>query len=320
VANELVDSPIPAACVACGGPLEPWRRCEAQEPPPPRAYLLYRCPACGTAATPGKADPELYETGVYRAATTRLSPLVEAARRVFERQKLRLLRRTLPPPARIVEAGAGQGRFVAAATAAGYDARGFEPSARGVEVARSRGVELERATLDEASVRTGSVDGVVLWHVLEHLDEPGPAVERVAGWLRPGGVLLVGVPNIDSIQAAIGGARWLHLDVPRHRHHFTPAGLRALLARHGLAVWRENHVLLEHNPFGMWQAWLDRATTTPSYAYNLVKQNAPLSARDLVTTIAIAPLAPLAAAAEAVAGLARRGGTVAVVATRAPNG
>jgi SAM-dependent methyltransferase len=187
-----------------------------------------------------------------------------------------------------------------------------------VKVARRRGVELERATLEDASIERESVDAVVVWHVLEHLDEPGPAVERMAGWLRPGGVLLVGVPNIDSLQAAIGGARWLHLDVPRHRHHFTPAGLRVLLARHGLPVWREHHLLLEHNPFGMWQAWLDRATRTPSYAYNVVKRSAPLAPRDLLPTVAILPLAPLAAAVEAGAGLARRGGTVAVVAARAP--
>jgi SAM-dependent methyltransferase len=288
-----------------------------QEPTIARAYLLHRCRDCGTASTPGVAEPELYETGVYRAGRTRLSPLVEAVRRGFERQKLRLLRRAVAPPAAIVEVGAGQGRFVAAARAAGYETRGLEPSARGVEVARERGVELERAGIEDAAVPAASVDGIVVWHVLEHLDDPGAAVGRMAAWLRPGGALLLGVPNIDSLQAAIGGGRWLHLDLPRHRHHFTPAGVRALLSRHGLAVRAEHHVLLEHNPFGMWQAWLDRATRTPSYAYNLVKRNAPLDARDLVPTVAIAPLAPLAAAVEVGAGLARRGGTVAVVAAPA---
>jgi hypothetical protein len=66
----------------------------------------------------------------------------------------------------------------------------------------------------------------------------------------------------------------------------------------------------------MWQAWLDRATTTPSYAYNLVKRNARLNFRDLAATLLILPLAPLAFAVEAVAGLLRRGGTIAVVARK----
>jgi 2-polyprenyl-3-methyl-5-hydroxy-6-metoxy-1,4-benzoquinol methylase len=261
-------------------------------------------------------DPELYESGVYRVGTTRLSAVIDTVRRGFERQKLALLRRSLPPLASLLGAGAGQGRFVAAARAAGYDAGGLEPSDRGVEVAAARGIALQKTTLDDASVEPGSV-GVTLWHVLEHLDSPGSALDLVATWLRPGGVLLVGVPNIDSLQARIGGARWLHHDPPRPRHHFTPAGLRTLLGAHGFIVEREHHVLLEHNPFGMWQAWLDQATTAPSYTYNLVKRNAALRPRDVAATILIGTLGPVAAVVEVAAGLARRGGTVALVARRA---
>jgi glycosyltransferase involved in cell wall biosynthesis/SAM-dependent methyltransferase len=314
---ELVEAPHPDVCVACGGgPLLAVRSGEPQEPTLRRRYLLYACPECGTQSTAGLADPELYETGLYEVGSTRLSHLVDGLRRGFEHQKLSFLRGALPPPARIVEAGAGQGRFVVAAWKAGYDAGGFEPSQRGVEVAAENGIGLRRAGFEDADIDPGSLDGLVAWHVLEHLDDPHSALERIAGWLRPGGVLLLGVPNVASVQAAIGGARWLHLDLPRHRHHFTPAGLRTLLDRHGLAVEREHHVLLEHNPFGMWQAWVDRTTTTPAYAYNLVKRNAPLRARDLGATVALAPLVPVAAAFEAGAGLARRGGTIAVVARR----
>lgn len=45
-------------------------------------------------------------------------------------------------------------------------------------------------------------------------------------------------------------------------------------------------------------------------------RNAPLRLRDLVPTIAIATLAPLAAFVELAAGLARRGGTIAILARR----
>jgi SAM-dependent methyltransferase len=315
-APDLITEPHPEVCLACGVPLEPGFVGEPQEPTIHRRYLLYRCPRCGTHSTAGLADADLYETGVYETGKTRLSPVIQAVRHAFERQKLGILHRAVPPPARIVEAGAGQGRFVGAAANVGYLAGGFEPSQRSVEIAAQNGVELQLATLEEARVQEKHIDAVVLWHVLEHLDYPDPALERIAGWLRPGGVLLLGVPNIASLQAAIGRERWLHLDLPRHRHHFTPKGLRLLLIRHGFIVEREHHVLIEHNPFGMWQAWLDRATRTPAYAYNLVKRNAKLNARDLPATLAIAPLAPVAAAVEIGAGLARRGGTIAVVARR----
>ena len=112
---------------------------------------------------------------------------------------------------------------------------------------------VQRAGIDDAQVAPGSVDVVTLWHVLEHLDVPALALERIGSWLRPGGGLLVGVPNLASLQARIGRERWFHLDVPRHRVHYTPAGLRALLRAHGFDVLETRHVLLEHNPFGMWQ-------------------------------------------------------------------
>jgi hypothetical protein len=57
-------------------------------------------------------------------------------------------------------------------------------------------------------------------------------------------------------------------------------------------------------------------TRHPSYLYNLLKRNAPLGTPDLAITAAALPLAPLAGALELGAGLAGRGGTIAVLARR----
>ncbi|HEV2787745.1 MAG TPA: class I SAM-dependent methyltransferase, partial [Solirubrobacteraceae bacterium] len=205
----------------------------------------------------------------------------------------------------------------AQARAAGWEAEGIEPSSRGVQGARALGVELRPAGIEEAAVAPAALDVVSLWHVLEHLDDPNGALERIAGWLRPGGLLVVGVPNLGSVQARAGGGRWFHLDVPRHRTHFTVDGLHALLRRHGLEPVATHHVLAEHNPFGLWQSLVSRATPTPSWLYHALKRNAPLRSRDAVVTAVALPLAPVAVLAELAFGLARRGGTVAVVARRA---
>ncbi len=155
-----------------------------------------------------------------------------------------------------------------------------------------------------------------MWHVLEHLESPGEALERIAAWLVPGGGLLVGVPNLASLQSRLFGEHWYHLDVPRHRTHFTPAGLIELLRRSGFDVLDVRHRLLEHNPFGMWQSAVNRFTEHPSYLYNLLKRNAPLRCTDLALSRVALPLAPVAALAELAAGMTRRGGTIAVLARR----
>jgi SAM-dependent methyltransferase len=232
----------------------------------------------------------------------------------FDRQRLRLLRRHVAPPARLLDAGAGRGRFVAAARRAGYDAAGIEPDpAR----ATAGGAAVRPASIESATIDAGTLDAITCWHVLEHVADPGAATAQLASWLRPGGILLVGAPNLASLQARVGGPRWYHLDLPRHRTHFTVAGIHAILQRHGLRPLVTHHVLAEHNAYGMWQSWVNRVTPTPSYLFHLLKREAPPRVGELALTALAVPLLPVAAVVELGAGLARRGGTVAVVARRA---
>jgi SAM-dependent methyltransferase len=306
------------ACPACGGgPLVAWRTVPGSDPALPGDYALARCPACGSAATVAPAPAAAHEQGAYGGGSPRGSRAAAPLLRAFDRRRLTFLARAgVRPPGRLLDVGAGRGRFVAQACAAGWDADGIEPSLRGVAGARARGVELQQAGIDEAVVAAGSLDAAALWHVLEHLDDPGAALDRIAGWLRPGGLLVIGVPNLGSVQARAGGARWYHLDVPRHRTHFTVRGLHALLRRHGLEPVSTHHLLAEHNPFGLWQSLVSRVTRTPSWLYHALKRNAPLRSRDAVVTALALILAPVAVLAEVAFALARRGGTVAVVARR----
>lgn len=302
----------PASCPACAAPLRGWRSVASGEPGGAPVPLL-RCVACRSAVTAAPPPRDAHDSGAYASADPRLSSAVAPVLALFDRQRLRLLRREAPPPARLLDVGAGRGRFVAAARAAGYAADGLEPSERGVRAARSAyDVELVHASIDGADVAPGSYDAATLWHVLEHVEDPAAALSRVVSWLRPGGVLLVGVPNLASVQSALAGGRWFHLDAPRHRTHFTPEGLDALLRRSGLEPLRTTHVLAEHNAFGLWQSLVP--TRTPSFLYHLLKRNTAPAGGDVAITAAAAPLAPVAAAAELAAGAARRGGTIAVLA------
>ncbi len=279
------------------------------EPSDPRRFELLRCGTCATAVTAAAAPgPEAYEQGVYAPAGRR--PWVA---RVLQRstvgQPVRALTRAgLRPGARVLDAGAGRGRLVAELRRRGFDAGGIDRAARGA------GGAVERRSIAEHE--DAGLDAVVLWHVAEHLDAPLAALERVAGWLAPGGLVLLGVPNSGSLQARLAGPAWMHWDAPRHRQHFTPAGLTTLLGRAGLRPLRTEHMVWEHNPASMWMAMLSRAGVSPAYAFHALKGNAPRRGRDLILTLAGVPLLAVALAAEAGAAAARRGGTLIVVARR----
>jgi SAM-dependent methyltransferase len=317
MADEIAKAP-PDRCPACGASaLAPWQIVPGSDPALPGAYALVRCGRCASAVTLDPAPPEAHESGAYGGGRPRGSGLAAPLLRSFDRRRLAFLARAgARPPGCLLDIGAGRGRLVAQARAAGWQAEGIEPSLRGIDGARAQGIELQQAGIEDAAIEHGSLDAASLWHVLEHLDEPGAALERVAGWLAPGGLLVVGVPNLASVQARAGGARWYHLDVPRHRTHFTVDGLHALLRRGGLEPVATHHLLAEHNPFGLWVSVVSRATRTPSWLYHALKRNAPLRSRDALVTAAALALIPVAVLAELVFGLARRGGTVAVVARR----
>ena len=313
------------SCPACGErALAPWRAARSSDGrlSARPEYELARCRSCGTAAlAPGVREEELgalYAEGTYAEGDGRLGGALGLVRSLADRDRMRLLGH-LAPGARVFEAGAGDGRFLARLAAAGLEVAGIEPSPPYAERARARGVAVEAVELEDASVAPASQDVVVLWHVLEHLDEPFEALGRIRGWLAPGGTLLVGVPNLASLQARIGGDRWFHQDVPRHRTHFTERGLLALLGRAGFGSERVAHLLVEHNAFGMWQTLVNRLTREPDALYRFVKSAGGRreGARDaLVTALAGPPLVPVALGLELAAGAARRGGTIAVVARR----
>ena len=134
---------------------------------------------------------------------------------------------------------------------------------------------------------------------------------------------MIAVPNLAGVQARIGGDRWFHQDVPRHRTHFTPAAVSALLGRTGFAVERIRHVLVEQNPLGMWQTLLNRVTGERDFAFRLIKRDlggvsAAARARDLALTAVLGlPLIPIAAVLELGAGIAGRGGSIVVEARAA---
>jgi SAM-dependent methyltransferase len=270
-----------------------------------------RCDACGSAVLDGAAPagPELYAGGSYAPTRRVARALAAPAERLSHHLRLRLLE-GLPTGARVLEVGAGDGAFVAALRRRGVAAEGVDPYG---------GPAGTRARLEDLELPSGELDAIVLWHVLEHLDEPEAALAQLVPALRPGGRLLVAVPDLASLQARIGGDGWFHQDVPRHRVLFTGDGLRRLLRRSGLRVATTSGLVPEQNLLGMWQTLLNRCTGAPDVAFRLAKGERPERARDLGATLLLGPLLLLPALAlELAATAAGRAGTLAAVAVRDP--
>ncbi|HKB23770.1 MAG TPA: class I SAM-dependent methyltransferase, partial [Methylomirabilota bacterium] len=81
-------------------------------------------------------------------------------------------------------------------------------------------------------------DVVTAFHVLEHVPDPVAVLRRMLGWLAPGGLLIVEVPNAGGLGATLFGGAWSGLELPRHLSHFTPVTLeRAVRLAGGRVAW-----------------------------------------------------------------------------------
>lgn len=140
-----------------------------------------------------------------------------AAAAAEEADRLALISRHAEP-GQMVEIGPSQGVFAVAARRGGFEVVALEMDEACCRHLRDVvGVQaVKTAEPAVALAGLGPSRAVVMWHVLEHLPEPWSVLAAVAENLEPGGILAVATPNPDSIQARVFGARWVHLDAPRH--------------------------------------------------------------------------------------------------------
>lgn len=107
---------------------------------------------------------------------------------------------------RALDIGAGLGKAMAALARHGFDAFGFEPSAKFHDRAIANGIDPERlqlAALEDAVYEPRIFDFVAFGAVLEHLHDPAAALTRALGWLAPGGLIFIEVPSAKWLLARL---------------------------------------------------------------------------------------------------------------------
>jgi|GEM_PF-167880 len=144
---------------------------------------------------------------------------------------------------RLLDFGCGAARFGRLMREYGWRVEGVDVSGDVAErTARAAGFPVHVGSLPHADIRPESFDVVTMWASLEHVHDPRSVVAGAYDVLRPGGMLLVCVPNIASWAARRFGAAWWGLELPRHLVHFTPQTLRGLLDREGFRITRLEHI------------------------------------------------------------------------------
>jgi SAM-dependent methyltransferase len=234
-------------CPACGAslpPTAPSLRGTDKLHGTPGAFTVAVCGSCGSGVTlPRVAEDELggfYPESYNAYALPDHAVLRGLATALFRWRYWRGLRR--PPfaalsrraPGRLLDVGGGRGDLGVVLRSRGWDVTSLEPSAAACAESSARGVETVQGTLTRpVGELRGPYDAVVFQHSLEHVVDPAADLRAARELLADGGLLLISVPNFGSWQRRRFGSDWFHLDLPRHRVHFTPDGLESALRRAG---------------------------------------------------------------------------------------
>lgn len=136
-----------------------------------------------------------------------------------------------PPGGRVLEVGCGDGTTLRFVRDIGeVEVAGIEPDIRQAAIATERGLSCFAGPMESFDDEGELFDQVQMFHVLEHLRDPLDALVRLSSWLRPGGRLVIEVPNVTQPYGPLEGNFFQNA----HIFNFSANTLGALFRRAGL--------------------------------------------------------------------------------------
>ncbi|HEX4048655.1 MAG TPA: class I SAM-dependent methyltransferase [Elusimicrobiota bacterium] len=165
----------------------------------------------------------------------------------------------LPAPrrGRLLDVGCASGHFLRLAAQRGYQAEGLEVDSRFVAMARESGlpgVSLGQLDAAYAGANAGALEAVSIMEVLEHVDDPIGFLRLAGEALKPGGTLLVSVPD-NRRPTPFGRDVWDY--PPHHLTRWGPKALKLALEKSGFEV-----LDMRGLPLHVWEfsrVWADRS-------------------------------------------------------------
>jgi SAM-dependent methyltransferase len=147
--------------------------------------------------------------------------------------------RRLPAPGRALDIGAAGGGNTRVLLGHGWQPMALEFAPTAAQIARERGIDVVRGDARELPVRTGSMDLVTAFDILEHIEEDYLATAEITRVLRPGGTALIAVPADMALWSA-------HDTAVGHVRRYTRGTLAEVIVKGGLVIeemWSWNVLL-----------------------------------------------------------------------------
>jgi len=219
-------------------------------------FPVVECLGCGLVrlepvpANLGRFYPKQYW---FKPGTSLAAKLEERYRRLMIRDHVGFVEAALREVGGpVLDVGCGGGLFLGILKERGVRVVGLDNSEEAARAAWEKNrVSVVIGDLAKAPFGRGEFGAVTMFHVLEHLPDPAGFLRAAGELLKPGGRLVVQVPNRDCWQFRILGPRWNGMDVPRHLTDFRERDLTKMLGQCGFRVRRLKFFSWRDNPAGL---------------------------------------------------------------------
>lgn len=140
--------------------------------------------------------------------------------------------------ARLLDIGAATGIMMEQAHERGFEVYGVEAARDGAAIIAGK-FGRDHIVNDYFGEKDfwapGFFDVICMSDLFEHVRDPRGVMSKVHDLLRPGGYLIMILPDTDSWSGRILGRHWSQF-IPEHLFSFSRKNIRILLEQHGLAV------------------------------------------------------------------------------------
>ncbi len=208
-------------------------------------FQIVECESCGfkfTNPRPDESELGRYyksEDYVSHSNTNKgfINSIYQWVRKYTLLKKLQLISKYFKTGS-ILDIGCGTGEFLNTCQNAKWKTLGIEPDVDARQMA-IKNFNLDVRNENElALLPDASFDIISMWHVLEHVPALNERIDELKRLIKPNGIIIIAVPNCNSLDALTYKEKWAAYDVPRHLYHFTPKDIETLFLKHELKLFR----------------------------------------------------------------------------------
>lgn len=186
----------------------------------------------------------------------------ESEKEIGFEKRIQKINSLMPGKGRMIDVGSGLGYFLKIAKAHRWTVYGIEPQESAANFCKNEfGIEVYKGFIETFDAESNSFDVVTIWDVLEHVHNPLNFLHNCIRLLKPGGLMVISIPNASGWPARIFKGNWRYV-MFTHLNYFTIPYICNILNSNGMIIKSTTHTIKAQSLLQGFASWLPMKINT----------------------------------------------------------